>query len=140
MFIITSPDDVTLRTSLKAVDAAKEERVPIEGIVVNKIRSPKHEYNLSQIEEISEIPVLAKIRDSKKIIESSWDKKPISIEYPNNRISKEISRFASALCGEQFQNKINQRLLTLISKEKVNRDIYRNKYYESQIKSIPISA
>ncbi len=141
VFIITSPDDVTLRTSLKAVDAAKEERVPIEGIVVNKIRSPKHEYNLSQIEEISEIPVLAKIRDSKKIIESSWDKKPISIEYPNNRISKEISRFASALCGEsEFQNKINQRLLTLISKEKVNRDIYRNKYYESQIKSIPISA
>lgn len=138
VFIVTSPDNVTLKTSLKAIDIAKEERVPAVGIIVNKIRSPKHEYNLAQIENISEIPVLAKIKDSKKIVTSLYDKKPISLEFPNNCISKEICRFASCLCGEsEFQNRLNQKLLTLISKEKINRDIYRDKYYESQIKSVP---
>ncbi len=140
VFIVTSPDNVTLKTSLKAANMAKEEKTPIEGIIVNKIRSPKHEYNLSEIEDIYEIPVLAKIKDSKKMVVSLHNKTPISVEYPNNCVSKEICRFASCLCGEsEFQNKINQKMLTLISKEKINRDVYRNKYYESQIKNIPKS-
>ena len=53
IFLVTSPDHVTLLTSLKAAQIAKRQKTPIEGIVVNKIRSPKHEYDLKQIEKIS---------------------------------------------------------------------------------------
>jgi len=134
VFIVTTPDNVTLRTSLKAATMAKEEKCQVEGIIVNKIRSPRHEYNLEQIEEIAEIPVLAKIKDSKKMVICLNNKKPISVEFPGNCISKEIARFASCLCGEsEFPNKLNKKVMSLVAKEKVNRDVYRNKYYESQI-------
>ncbi len=134
IFIVTSPDYVTLQTSLKAAVLAKSENTPVEGVIVNKIRSPKHEYNLAAIEKMYEMPVLAKVRDSKKVLVSMHYKKPVGIYAPNGHVAKEINRFASCLCGEsEFQNNVAKKLLTTISKEKVNRDIYRQKYYESQI-------
>ena len=67
IFLVTSPDHLTLHTTLKAAKIAQEQKTPIQGIIVNKIRSPRHEYNLEEIENISSIPVLAKIREDKKM-------------------------------------------------------------------------
>lgn len=135
VFVITTPDHVTLNTSLKAAKLAKEEKTPIGGIIINKIRSPKHEYNLKEIEEQSENLVIAKIKDSKKMVNAMYLKKPVGVCFPNDCISKEINRFASSLCGEsEFQNKVLEKLLTTVSKEKINREIYRQNYYDSQFK------
>lgn len=136
IFLVTSPDNVTLTTTLKAARIAKESDTPIEGIIVNKIRSPKHEYNMNEIEVVSEIPVMAKIRDHKKMAEAIHKKTPISILDKTNNISKEIENFASAICGSPEKKSIIQRLLPLkdiFQKEKINREILREKYYESQL-------
>ncbi len=133
VFIVTTPDHVTLETSLKAAVLAKEEKTPIDGIIVNKIRSPKHEYNLKEIEEKSNNLVIAKIHDSKNVLAAMHLKKPVGFCYSHDCVSKEINRFASSLCGEkEFQNRILQKLLTTISKEKINREIYRQSYYNKQ--------
>ena len=134
VFVVTSPDHVTLETSLKSALLAKQHKTPIEGIVVNRIRSPKHEFNIQEIEEIYDIPVIAKIKDSKNAIIAMHEKKPIVIHSPNDHVSKEICRFSSALCGEsEFQNNLLKKMLLNISKEKINRDMYRQKLYESQL-------
>lgn len=135
IFLITTPDHVTIETTLKAAELAIEQKTPIEGIIVNRIRSPRHEYNLSQIEAYSQIPVVAKIKDNKKIARALYRRTPITIDSPNNNISKEIRRLASAIAGEpEIQNTFLQKLFTnnLIGKEKVNRVILRQKFYESQ--------
>ena len=136
VFLVTSPDNVTLTTTLKAARIAKEQETPIEGIVVNRIRSPKHEYNLREIENISEIPVLAKINDHKKMAEALYSKTPISILDETNTISKEIKRFASAICGSPENGGWFQKLVPFkntIQKEKVNRNLFREKFYESTL-------
>ena len=134
IFVVTSPDHVTLETSLKSALLARQHKTPIEGIIVNKIRSPKHEFNIQEIEEIYEIPVIAKIRDSKNVVVAMHEKKPLTVHSPNDHVSKEIHRFSSALCGEsEFQNNLLKKMLLNISREKINRDIYRQKLYESQI-------
>lgn len=135
IFIVTSPDHVTLETSLKAANLAKEQQTPIEGIIVNKIRSPKHEYNLSQIEDFSEIPVIAKIKEDKEIAAAMYNKQPIVLYSPKNIISKEIRAVASAISGQpELKRNILQKWLrqNLVGKEKVNRDMLRHKFYESQ--------
>jgi len=135
IFLVTSPDHVTIETTLKAAELAKEQKTPIEGIIVNKIRSPKHEYNLKQIEAYSEIPVVARIKDNKQIIKAMYNRTPITINYPNNTISKEIRRLASALSGEpEIQNTFLQKIFTnkVIGKEKVNRALMRQQFYKSQ--------
>ena len=135
VFVVTSPDHVTFETSLKAAELAKEQNTPIEGLIVIRIRSPAHEYTLSQLEAYSDIPVMAKIKDNKKIAQAMYHRTPLTIDLPNNIISKEIKRLASALCGEEeIQNTFFKSLFTnsLVSKEKVNRDFLRQKFYESQ--------
>jgi len=132
VFLVTSPDHVTLTTSLKAAQIAKEQKTPVEGILVNKIRSPKHEYNLREIESLSEIPVLAKIKDHKIMARALHEKTPVSILDESNVISKEIKNLASAICGnpegETFLQKINP-FKNLVQKEKINRELIRENFY-----------
>lgn len=136
IFLVTSPDNMTLTTTLKAAKIAREQKTPIEGIVVNKIRSPKHEYDLKEIEKISEVPVLAKIHDHKKMVQSLHSKTPISILDQNNTISKEIERFASAICGSPEDGGWFHKFVPFkntLQKEKVNRNLFREKFYESSL-------
>jgi len=136
VFLVTSPDNVTLTTTLKAARIAKEQNTPIEGIIVNKIRSPKHEYNLNEIEIISEIPVVAKIKEHKKMAQALHEKKPITILDETNTISREIKKFASAICGSPEKNGWFQKLVPLkdiFQKEKINRQLLREKFYESKL-------
>ena len=136
IFLVTSPDNVTLTTTLKVAKIAKEQNTPIEGIIVNRIRSPNHEYNLKEIETISEIPVMARILDNKKMAEALNYKTPITLLDSTNVISQEIKRFASALCGSPEQEGWFQKILpfkNIFQKEKVNRQLLREKFYESQI-------
>ncbi|MFH0712103.1 MAG: AAA family ATPase [archaeon] len=134
IFLVTSPDNVTLTTTLKAARIAKDQNTPIEGIVVNRIRSPKHEYNLNQIEKISDLPVLARIKDHKKIAEAANLKTPITLLDSANTISKEIKKFASAICGSPEQDNWLQKFIpfkNFIPKEKINREFLREKFYRS---------
>lgn len=135
IFLVTSPDHMTLTTTLKAGEIAKQQKTPISGIIVNKIRFPKHEYNIQEIEDISEIPVLAKIKDHKKMAESLHKKTPISILDDTNTISKEIKNLASSITGLPESGSWFNKFLPfqkLIQKEKVNRDLLRQEFYRSQ--------
>lgn len=128
IFLISSPDNMTLQTTLKAATIAKEQSTPIHGIVVNRIRSPKHEYNLKQIESISNIPVLAKIHDNKIMAQSLHEKTPLSILEPKHKISKEIKNLSSAISGSPIQEVWYQKILPwqpLVPREEVNRQFYK---------------
>jgi len=139
IFLVTSPDHVTLLTTLKAAEIARQKKTPIEGIIVNKIRSPRHEYNIDDIEEISKIPVLARVKDHKKMVEALSNKIPISAYDPSNPVSREIRSLASAISGEpESKEGFLRRIFFLdgiINKEKINRDIFRQqqRFYESQL-------
>jgi pilus assembly protein CpaE len=137
IFVVTSPDHVTLETSLKSAELAREQKTPIEGIIVNRIRLPSHEYNLKQIESYSDIPVVAKIKDNKNILKAMYYKKPITVYSPNNEISVEIKRLACVISGmPEFKNSFLRKILSnnFIGKEKVNRELLRQRFYTSQLK------
>ena len=135
VFVVTTPDEITLTTSLKAAKLARKEKTPVVGIIVNRIRSPRHEMNLNEIESTSDIPVLAKIRDHKKMAAATYHRVPITIHDDMNIISREVRRFASALCGEPekpsgfFQSFLPFK--DLIGKEKINREVLRKEFYRS---------
>ncbi len=128
IFLVTSPDHVTLHTTLKAAKIAQEQKTPIQGIIVNRIRSPRHEYNLKEIEKISNIPVLAKIHDHKKMAQALHEKTPISILDSTNSISKEIKNLAEAIAGSPKKEGWFQKFLPwepFVPKEEVNRNFYK---------------
>lgn len=132
IFVVTTPDNVTLNTTMKAANMAKAKKTPIEGVIINKIRTPKYELTLKEVENNMGIPVLAKIKDDKKMTEAMFYKKPISLHDPTHTISKEIKRFASALVGVPEKTSFSL-FKNLFGKEKVNREVLRQKLYEEQI-------
>lgn len=137
IFVVTTPDSVTLTTSLKAAQLARENNTPIDGLIVNRIRKPRHEMNLAEVEASSEIPVVAKIRDHNKMVSACYYKQPITVHDSGNVISREIRRFVSAICGEPEEQKgLFQSFLPfkdILQKERVNREELRAKFYEGQL-------
>jgi len=128
IFLVSSPDNMTLQTTLKAAKLAKEQKTPIKGIIINKIRSPRHEYNLQEIEKISNIPVLARIKEHKKMAHTLHSKTPISILDPKHQISKEIKNLSEAIAGHPKKEEWFEKLLPyqpFISKEEINRQFYK---------------
>ena len=138
IFLVTTPDEVTLQTTLKAAKLARRQNTPIEGIVVNRIRSPKHEMDLNEIEEdAGGVPVLARVRDHKRMAEALHYKVPITVHEEMNVVSREVRRFAAALCGvPEKPIGFFQSLLPfgdLIGKEKINREVLRKKFYQEML-------
>lgn len=134
LFVVTTPDHVTLHTTLKATSLARARKTPIEGIILNKIKNPKFELTLHDVENFLDVPVVAKISDDKGVTESVFFRKPITLHNPKSKVSKEIKKFASALAGEPEKLNWFMRNFGHFKKEKVNRELMRQKLYEEQIK------
>jgi len=136
LFIVTTPDFPTLNTSFKAARLARKNKTPVEGIIINKIRNPKYEASLKDIEEGLEIPVVARILDNKGMSEALFYNTPMTLHKERDVFSKEVRRFASALCGLPEANPgFLERLIPFqnrMRKEKVNRELMRQKFYEEQ--------
>ena len=140
LFVVTTPDHVTLSTSLKAARIAKEKKTPIQGIIINKIKNPDFEMSLREIEKEAGIPVVARIKDDKKLVEAMYYKQPLTRHSKRHNASKEIRNFASALCGmpeKKESSGILSKLMKLknsdVGREQVNRDILRKQFYERQL-------
>lgn len=134
IFVVTTPDRVTLHTSVKAAQLAKKNKTNVEGVVINKIKDSKYELDLSEIENIIELPVLARVKDNKKILEAGHFNVPITVYDGLNVISKEIKRFASAIVGEKEKENFFSKLFNVsFKKEKINRELYRQRFYDPQL-------
>lgn len=135
IFVITTPDRVTLQTSLKAAMTARKNKTPIEGVIINRIKDSKYELDLAEIERIIELPVVARIQDHKKMLEAAHYKVPITVYDSLNVVSKEIKKLAAAISGKKVERTFLQKIFSpnLFGKEHVNRELMRQKFYEKQL-------
>ena len=135
IFVVTTPDITTLVTSMKAARLAQLRKIPIEGIIINRIRHPRFELTLSEVEKHCNIPVMARIQDDKSILESLFYYKPHGLYNASSPISKEIKRFAGSLAGQPEKVSWFMRNFSKFgnfNKEKVNREVLRQKLYQEQ--------
>ncbi len=130
LFVVATPDYPTLSCSLRAANLAKQRGKPIDGLILNKIRDPKHELKLKEIEEVSDIPVVAKIPDDKKSVGALFTRIPISIYDRRTKFSQEIIRLNAALVGASENRSIFGRVFGRgFRKEEVNRQILKKGFY-----------
>lgn len=134
IFVVTTPDSVTLNTSLKAAKIARQNGTPIEGIIVNRIRDPLYELNCEEIEWTSGLPVVGRIKEEDKMIQCVFYKKPLMIKNPKSKSAEEIRRICGALSGEPekrnwFVEKFLKNNEKLMRREQINRELLRRKIY-----------
>lgn len=72
------------------------------GIVLNMVHGKKHEMNNKEIEELTRLPVIAKIPFDMNVHKSLALKTPIVTYKPYTAASKELIKLASNLIGEPY--------------------------------------
>ncbi|MBU0761229.1 MAG: AAA family ATPase [Nanoarchaeota archaeon] len=135
LFVVTTPDYPTLSCTLKAAKLAKQRGRPMTGIIINKIRDPRFELSLKEIEESTGIPVIARIPDDKTAVRAAFTRIPIPIYKKNSPFSKEINRLNSAITKNREKKSFIQKILPFeFRKERINRAILRENFYTPSFK------
>ncbi len=134
LFVVTTPDYATTSCSIRAANIAKQRGRPISGIILNKIRAPKYELTLKEIEKATDIPVVAKIKDDKNAIRSLFNCVPISIYNKRSSFSREINNLAAAITNNKEKHSFLKSLMpSNFRKEQVNRQVFKESFYTSQL-------
>jgi septum site-determining protein MinD len=136
LFVVSTPDYPTLSCSMKAANLAKQRDKPISGIVINKVRHPRFELKLKEVEESTGIPVVARIPDDKKAAGSLYTRIPMTVYDRHSEFSREVNRFSAALTGVREKRYFLGSLFGRnFRKEQVNRQVLRHSFYKSVFES-----
>lgn len=102
LFVVSTPDYSTLSMTLKAINLAKKQKVPISGLILNKVYNKKFELTLEDIERTSEIPVLAVVPHDTKVLEAQHHFVPSTYLKPNSDLAVEYKKLAACLAQEKY--------------------------------------
>ncbi len=103
LLVVSTPDQATLSTTLRAVKLAKEKHTPILGLVLNKVRGKSYELQKSMIEQAANVPILAVLADDQKVLEALTKVKPLTHYRPMNKTAQGIKQLAATISGEVYQ-------------------------------------
>ena len=132
LFVVSTADYPTLSCSLRAAKLAKQRGRPIAGIVLNKIREPKYELSLEEIQEATGLPVVAKIPDDKTNVRSLFMRIPTSVYNRRSKFGREINRLSSAITRTKEPKSLFGMFKPLnFRKEEVNRQLLKQGFYRS---------
>ncbi|MFH1425263.1 MAG: AAA family ATPase [archaeon] len=132
LFVVTTPDYPTLSCSLKAAKLAKQRGKPIAGLILNKVRDPKYELTLKEIEQAADIPVIAKIPDDKYTARSTFTRIPTTVYHKKCPFSKELSRLSATLAQENKKLSLLKRIFPFnFKREEINRQLLKDSFYHN---------
>ena len=103
LLVVTSPDYPTLSTTLRAIRLAKQRKIPITGLIVNRVRNKKFELSVKDIEDAAQVPVLSILPEDIKIPESLYYTTPVSLYKPGSISAVEFRKLAACLIGEKYE-------------------------------------
>lgn len=103
ILILSSPDYLTLNNTLKTVRLAKNNKIQIRGLVLNKVRGKGFELKTKDIERITRVPALAKIPYNTNFHKALNEIKSYAALYPDSLASVEIRRLAANISNEKYK-------------------------------------
>lgn len=134
LFVLTTPDYVTLASTLHAVKVARQKRTYLSGLIINKMRGKKFELSLEDIQDATKIPVVSVLYDDEDVMMALAKGKPVSFFKENNDISMEYKKLGAALVGERYldkrlKTKVKDLFSKKLSQDEINRAIVMVSHY-----------
>lgn len=133
LIVVSSPDYPTLSCTMRAVKVARERKVPITGLVLNRVRNKSYELTVDEIEDASETPVIGIMPEDENVIRSLSETRPVVHVAPQRDVSVEYHKLAATIAGGQYRDKrvwsrIRNFFMTDgMSKVRVNRALVRER-------------
>lgn len=104
LIVVSSPDFPTLSCTMRAVKAAKDKKVPITGLVLNRVRNKSYELTLAEVESATETPVVGLMPEEEKVLEALSATRPVVNFAPKKDVSVEYHKLASAISGGKYKD------------------------------------
>lgn len=125
IFFVTTPDHSTLSNTIKSINRSNERGTIINGIILNQVHDKDFELTLEQIEDTTNVPVMAVLPHDIDVKEAQAKFIPFIEHKPKSKGSKEFKRLAATLSGEEYKEGINwgRFFRRKPSKEEVNREV-----------------
>jgi len=103
VIFVTTPYVPSIVDIIKCKQIAEESNVKSLGIVLNMAFKEKHELTVKEVEELTELPVIATIPFDKEVLRSLSIRVPVVLLNEKSRASKEIIKLAGILIGEEIK-------------------------------------
>ncbi len=131
VFFVITPDHATLSNTIKTVNRANQRGTVINGLILNKVHNKDFELTLGQIEDTTNVPIMAVIPYELSVLEAQSNFIP-SIKYkPKSRGSKEYKKLAATMIGEKYKPSIWKRFFRLgPKKQEVNRELFYERLFD----------
>ncbi len=131
LLVVTTPDHVTLSTTIKAIKSAKQRGIPISGLILNKVYNKNFEVPLESIEKTIEVPVLAVIPHDINMIKALSKFEPFTEFKPHSEGSVEFKKLAAVLTGGKYQsNRLKDILRITPTRQEINREIFYERVFK----------
>ena len=131
LFIVTTPDYPTLSATLKAAKLINQRRIPINGLILNKVHNKNFELSIKDIEKTAGIPIMAVIPYDMNILKSLSKFTPLTSYKPKSKASVEYKKLAGVLVGEKYKTNNFRKFFKFTPKRQ---DINREIFYERAFK------
>ena len=103
VLIVANPTLSSVVDALKSIKLAKEHNILIAGVILNMTNKGKYELSESEVGDILGHPIIANIKNDKKIRKSLHLQVPLTYKYPKSKSSKEYHRVAELLSHNQIR-------------------------------------
>lgn len=131
LFVVTTPDYPTLSCTMHAVKVAKDKKVPIHGLILNKVRKRDFELTIDEIEDSTRTPVLAVLPDDVRMLEAVAYNLPAGHHAPQSDAVVEYKKLAASMLGQdyidtRFRSRLRKAFRPAPTKDEVNRALYKD--------------
>ncbi len=132
IFFVTTPDHSTLADTIKTINRVNERGTMINGIILNKVHKKGFELSLREIEDTTNVPVMAVIPFDLAVKKAQSLFKSLIEHKPNSVVNKEFKKLAGSLIGEKVNTGFDWKKLLGITPKR--QEINRERLYERVFK------
>jgi len=101
VLVVVTPEEASIQAGIKTINIAREEKVKITGIVLNRKREGS--YGKTEIESITGIPVIGEIIEDKSFEEAAYNRHPVTYYYYDSSVTDGYKALAAKLLGEKYE-------------------------------------
>lgn len=134
LFVLTTPDYITLSATMNALKIAREKHIRVEGIILNKVHGKKYELNFEEVEENTKTPIVSILYEDVKMLKALSKTMPLAFYRPSSDTSVEYKKLAASLIGEHYNDrrpvaKLRQIFGKGLTRDEINRAIVMESHY-----------
>ncbi len=101
--IVVNPNLSSVMEALKTIQLSKEQGSVVAGIVLNMSNKGKNELSQQEVEQILGYPIIANIREHKKVKKAAYRQMPLNYLYSRSKPAKGFAQVAKHLSLENDQ-------------------------------------